>query len=98
MQGFLLYSYGFFFFVLDGDIHTIDFYILIGADHNILDAASTTGTGQSLGLEGVYSLAVAHSQLEVTVEVGLGDINLHTINVGAGILGERTTKELAIAL
>lgn len=46
------------------------------------------GTRQGLGLEGMDGLVVAHLDGEVAVEVGLGDVELDTVYIGALVLAE----------
>lgn len=71
----------------------------VAAEQGVVEehSASAAGTAESIGTELMDSLVVAHLQRELAVEVGLGDMNLQTVHVGASVLSQSVDVQHALA-
>ena len=58
--------------------------------------ASAAGTGESLSLERVNSLVIAHLKSELAREVSLGDVELNAVNIRALVLSNCIDVESAL--
>lgn len=66
-------------------------------DHIPQIAAGAACAGQTLSLEVVDSLVAAELESELAVEIGLGDVELDVVDIGALVLCQSVDIELALA-